>query len=174
MNQTFNAGLKLHKRTVVHHVDNFAFVDGVDRVLLFNVVPRVRQQLLEAQANFSFFAVDGENHDFDFLIHRNHFRWLGNPRVRHVSNVQQTVDAAKINKRTKVSDILDHTFADLTNFQFGHQFLLSVSTFFFDQRTTADNDVTTLFVDLENLTLNDAADVFADVARTTDVDLACR
>ena len=132
VNQTFDARLKFHKCTVVHHVDNLALVDGVDWVFLLDVVPWVRQQLLEAQTNLSFFAVDGKHHDVDFLIHRHHFRWLGDACVRHVGNVQQTVDAAKINKRTKVSDVLDHTFADLANFQFGHQFLLSVGTLFLD------------------------------------------
>ena len=91
--------------------------------------------------------------------------------MRHVGDVQQTVDATKINKRTEVRDVLDHTFADLTDFQFGHEFLLSVGAFLFDQRTTADDNVATLFVDLEDLTLNHTADVFADVARTSNVDL---
>ena len=174
MDQTFDARFQFHKRTVVHHVDDFAFVDGVDWVLLFDVVPRVWQQLLQAQTDFSFFAVDGQNHDFDLLVHRNHFRWLRDTRVRHVCDVQQTVDAAKVDERTEVGDVLDDTLADLANFQFGHQFLLCVRTFLFDQRTTTDDDVTTLFVDLENFALHDAADVFADVARTADVDLRGR
>ena len=91
--------------------------------------------------------------------------------MRHVGNVQQTVDAAKINKRTKVGDVLDQTFADLTDFQFCHQLLLAVCTFFFDQRTTRDNDVTALSINLQHFTLNDATNVIADVAGTADVDL---
>ena len=94
--------------------------------------------------------------------------------VRHIGDVQKTIDTAKVDERTKVGDVLDHTFADLANFQFGQQFLLCVGSFFFDQATTADNDVTTLLVDFKYFTLNDSSNVIADIARTANVDLTGR
>ena len=95
-------------------------------------------------------------------------------RVRHVGDVQQTVDSAEVNKRTKVGDVLDDTNANLTFDQFGKQFLLCVLAFFFDQATTADNNVSSLVVDLEDFALHDATNVFSDIARTTNVDLRGR
>ena len=88
--------------------------------------------------------------------------------------MKQAVDATKIDKRTKVGDVLDDTFADLTLFQFFHQLLLRVSSLFLDQRTTRYNNVSTLGVNLENFTLNDSTNVIADVARATNVDLRSR
>ena len=61
--------IEFYERTVVHHVDNFARMDRIDRILLFHVVPWVREHLLHAESNFDFLPVDVENHDFDFLIH---------------------------------------------------------------------------------------------------------
>ncbi len=58
---------------------------------------------------------------------------VGDPRVRHVGDVQQTVDAAEIDKRPEVGDVLDDPFADLPDFQFAHQLLLGVTSFFFNQ-----------------------------------------
>ena len=36
----------------------------------------------------------------------------------HIGDVQQTIDTAQVDERTEVGDVLDHTFADLANFQF--------------------------------------------------------
>ena len=72
MDQTFDAWLQFHKRTVVHHVDDFAGVSRADWELGFDVVPRVRQQLLETKRDFDFFPVDVENHHFEFFVHRHH------------------------------------------------------------------------------------------------------
>ncbi len=171
MYKTFDTWFEFYKRTVVHHIDDFARIDRTDWVFLFDVVPWVRQQLLHTQRDFRFFAVDVENFDFDFLIHGNHFRWVRNSSVRHVGDMQKTVDSAKINKRTKVGDVLDDTCADLAFDQIGQQFLLCILTFFFDQASTADHDIPSLVVDLKNFTLYDAADVFTNVAWTSNVDL---
>ena len=92
--------------------------------------------------------------------------------MRHVGDVQQAVDSAKVDESTEVRDVLDDTFANLTGFQFGHQLLLCVSTFFLNQRAAADDDVTTLVVNFQHFTLNDATDVIADVARSANIHLA--
>ena len=133
MDQTFDARFEFHKRTVIHHVDNFAGVSRADWEFRFDVVPRVRQQLLETKRDLDLFPVDVENHDFEFLVHRHHLRRMRNSSVRHVGDMEKTIDAAKIDERTEVGDVLDDTFADLTLFQLFHQLLLRVRTLFFDQ-----------------------------------------
>ncbi len=174
VNKTFDARFEFHERTISHDIDNFALVLGALRVTLFDVVPWIRFHLLDTQRDFFFFAIDIQNLDVDFLIDRNHFRWMRNSLMRHVGDVQQAVDAAKVNKRTKVRDVLDSTFSDVSFFEFSKQDLTVVFTFTFDQRPTADNNVPSLFIDFKNFTLNDSTNVIANVARTPNVDLACR
>ena len=45
-----------------------------------------------------------------------------NPLPRDIGNVQQAVNAAKINKGTVIGDVLDDTVEHLTFFQVGHEF----------------------------------------------------
>jgi hypothetical protein len=59
--------------------------------------------------------------DFDFLIDGNHLGWMADAFPAHVGDVQQTIDTTQVDERTEVGDVLDHTLADLTNFQFAHQ-----------------------------------------------------
>ena len=174
MHETFDTRLEFDEGTVRKHVDDFAVLNRADRVLLFDVIPRVGEQLFETQSDFHFLAIDVQDHHFDFLIHLHHLGWLRDTCVRHIGDVQKTVDSAEVNKRTEVRDVLDNTFANLTFFEVGHKFLLSVSTLFFDQRTTADNDVLANVINLQDFTLNDAIDVITDVAWTADVHLAGR
>ena len=81
VDQALDARLKLHKGTVVHHVDDFTFLNRSNWVLLFDFVPWVRQQLLQSQSNFDFLAVDIQNHHVEVLIHRDHLRRMRNPCV---------------------------------------------------------------------------------------------
>ena len=74
-------------------------------------------------------------------------------------------------KRTKVGDVLDNTFADLPDFQFFHQVSAIFFTLAFNERTTADDDISTGIVDLQNFGLDDAANEIADVAGATNIDL---
>ena len=49
--------------------------------------------------------------------------WLMRPQ-RHVGDVQQAVDAAEVDERAEVGDVLDHARADLALLDLGEQRLL--------------------------------------------------
>ncbi len=92
-----------------------------DRVLLLDVVPRVGLLLLQAQGDLLLLAVDVQDHDFDFLVDRDHFGRMADPLPAHVGDVQQAVDAAQVDERAEVGDVLDHALAELADFQFAEQ-----------------------------------------------------
>ena len=91
----------------------------------------------------------------------------------HVGDVQQAVDAAEVDERAEVGDVLDDALAELADFELREQLgLLLGSRCVFDQAAAADDDVAAGFVDLEDHALDRLADVVADVGRAADVDLA--
>ena len=67
MDQAFDAGFEFDERAVGHEVDDLALDLRADGVLGLDVVPRIGQLLLEAEADAFLFAVDVEHHDVDFL-----------------------------------------------------------------------------------------------------------
>src|SRR5690606_27446864 len=82
------------------------------------------------------------------------------------------IDAAEVDERAEVGDVLDDPHADLADFEFLHQVRAIFLALTLDQRTTADDDVPPSVVDLEYFGLDDAADEVADIAGATDIDLA--
>ena len=92
----------------------------------------------------------------------------------HVGDVQQAVDAAQVDERAELGDVLDHALAELADFERAEQLGLLLGPFGLDQRPAADDDVAPRVVDLQHDALDRAADVVADVGRAADVDLAGR
>lgn len=120
------------KGAVGNEVDDLAADAGTDRVLAFDVVPRVRHALLEAERNAILIAINVQNHYFDFLANLHNFRgWLNAPA--HIGDMKQSVHAVEINECTEVGDILDHTTAGFANLDVGKQYLFLLATTFFHQ-----------------------------------------
>src|SRR3954464_14391031 len=69
---------------------------------------------------------------------------------RHVRDVQQAVDAAEIDERAVVGDVLDDALEDLA---FGERLegvLLLLGVLFLEQRLAREHDVAALLVDLDH------------------------
>ncbi len=92
----------------------------------------------------------------------------------HVGDVQQAVDAAQVDERAELGDVLDDALAALADFELGQQLGLLLGPLGLDQRPAADDDVPPRLVDLQHEALDGPADVVADVGRAADVDLAGR
>ena len=143
-------------------------------VLVLDIVPRAGRHLLHAQGDFFFFVIDIKDHHFDFLINIDQFRGMSDSTMTHVGNVQQAVDPTEVDERTEFGDVLDHAFSHLADFQFAKQLFAIFLSLFFDQRPTANDDVSSCFVDFENFALHDSTDIFANVMRTSNIDLTRR
>ena len=136
VNEAFDAIFELDERTVGHDVDNFAADTSADGELGFDIVPGAGFFLLQSERDLFLFAIDVQNHDFDFLVDLHHLGWMVDAAPAHVGDVQQTIDTAQVNECTEVGDILDHTTANLTFGDFGQQRLLHLFALQFDQPTT--------------------------------------
>ena len=174
MNESFDAFLKLDKRAVGQDVDDDAVNAGTDRVLLFDARPRRRSHLLETERNLLFLIVDAENDDVEFLIDLDDFARIVDASPAHVRDMKETVDAAKVDERAEIGDVLDRAGTNLTDFEFAKDRRLLLATFLLDQIAAAHDDVAALRVDLENNALNRSVDKLADVGGTANIDLTRR
>ena len=162
------------ERTVGQNVDNLARNLGPDGVLGADVLPGAGRFLLQPEGDLFLFVIDVQNDHFQFVIDLHHLSRMVDSTPAHIGDVQQAVDSAEVNKCTKVGDVLDHTLAQLTDFEFLQQRLLHLFALFLDEAAARDDDIATLFVDLEDQAVEFLADEVCDIRRTADVDLTCR
>ncbi len=86
--------------------------------------------------------------------------------------MEQAVDAAEVDERAEVGDVLHDALADLTLLEFAEQLALHFRTLIFDQLAARHDDVPALLVDLQDHAADFLADVVADIVRTADINLA--
>ena len=79
-----------------------------DRILLLDGQPGIGLELLHAQRNAPFLAIELQHLDRDLIARMHHFGGMADARVRHVGHVQQAVDAAQVDERAVVGEILHH------------------------------------------------------------------
>ncbi len=171
VDESFDAFFELHESTIGHDVRDGALDAGGDGVLLFGMFPRRGLFLLKAEGNLFFFLVDVEDHDLDLLIEFDHVAWVVDASPGHVRDVEEAIDAAEIDKRAEVGDVLDGALAGLADDDFAEEFLFGFAALFFEELAARDDDVASFEIDLEDFGIDGAADVFADVGGTADVDL---
>ena len=87
---------------------------------------------------------------------------------------KQAVDAAEINERTVIGDVLDHAVDHLTLFEVLHQLLALLGAGLFQNRAARHHDVAAAAIHLEDLERLRVVHQRGDVADRTDVDLRAR
>ena len=172
VHQPLDAFLQLAERAVGHDVDHLGIVNAADGISLLDIFPRAGFLLLEAQGDLFLFLVDGEDFDFDFLIDLEHFAGVIDSAPGHVGDVQQAVDAAQIDERAEVGDVLDGALADFADRQAVERLALQLFALLLDHLAAGDDDVAPLLVDLENDRVDGAADPVGNFAGPADVHLA--
>src|SRR3954447_6939100 len=174
VDQAFDARLELDERAVVGDVGDATGEAGTQRVLGFDALPRIVQQLLHAQRDAVRLVVDLDDLDLHGLADREHFGRMVDAAPRDIGDVQQTVDAAEINERTVIGDVLDHAVDDLTLFEVLHQLLTLLGASLFENRAARHDDVAAATVHLEDLERLRVVHQRRNVADRTDVDLRTR
>ncbi len=117
VDEALDARLQLHERAVVGDVGDAALELGADRELGLDALPRIVEQLLHAERDAVRLVVDLDDLDLHRLADVEHLGRVVDAAPRDVGDVQQAVDAAEVNERTVVGDVLDHAVDDLTLFE---------------------------------------------------------
>ena len=119
--------------------------------------------MLERKGNLFLFLVHVQNVDLEFLVDLDHVSGVLNAIPGHVRDVQQAIDAAQVDERAELGDVLDDALAGLARLDGREQFALQAGAVFFQQLAAGNDDVASNLVDLEDHALDFAVDVIADV-----------
>ena len=151
VDQALDARLQLHERAVVGDVGHAALELGVDRVAGGDALPRIGQQLLDAERDAVRLVVDLDDLDLDRLADGHDLGRMVHAAPRHVGDVQQAVDAAEIDERTVLGDVLDDAVDDLTLFEVGHELGALLGAALFEDGAARHDDVAAAAIHLEDL-----------------------
>ena len=170
MHEAFDAGFDFNERTVVGDVRDLAEETGALRIAAADADPRIFAELLEAEGDAALFLVELENLGGDFLTNLNDFARMADAAPGEVGDVEEAVDAAEINERTVVGDVLDDALDDgafLERLEELGAFFAHVG---FDDGAAGDDNVVALAVKLDDLEFEGLAFVRRRVLDRTGVD----
>src|SRR5438445_3500328 len=174
VDQAFDARLQLDERAVVGDVGDAAGKARVQRILRLDPLPRIVQQLLHAERNAVGLVVDLDDLDLDRLADGQDLGRVIDPAPGDIGDVQQAIDAAEVDERTVIGDVLDHAVDHLALFEVLHQFLALLGAGLFENRAARHHDVAAAAVHLENLERLRIVHQRRDVADRADIDLRAR
>lgn len=120
VHQTFDTFFQLGEAAVVGQVGDAGHDAGAFRVTRLDGNPWVFAQLLQAQRYAVALAVELQHLDIDLVANVDDLGRMLDALPGHVGDVQQTIDAAQVNERTVVGEVLDDTL-DLLAFLQGFQ-----------------------------------------------------
>src|SRR5690606_18417308 len=112
-----------------------------DRVLGRNAFPRIAFELLHAEADALGLGVDADDLNLHGVTDIDDLARVVDALVAHVGDVQQTVDAAEIDERTVIGDVLDHAVDHLALGQLVDQFAALLGAGLFEDGAARDDDI---------------------------------
>ncbi len=112
-----------------------------------------------------------EHDHVDLVVHLEQLGRMADAAPRHVGDVQQAVDAAQIDERAVVGDVLDDALEHLAFGEGLERVLLLLGVLFFEERLARQHDVAALLVDLDHAHAQFLAAQRVEVPHGTDVDL---
>src|SRR4029077_19472133 len=174
VDETLDAGLEFHERTVVGDIGDATGVARTHRVLGFDPLPRIVLQLLHAERDAVGLVIDLDDLDLHLLADVEHLGRMVDAAPRDVGDMEQAVDAAQVDERTVVGDVLHHAVDDLTFLEVLHQLLALFGARLFQHGAARDHDIAAPAIHFENLERLRHVHQRGHVADRSDVDLAAR
>ncbi len=172
VDQAFDARFELDEGAVVGQADDLAADADAGRESVHHRRPRIGHQLLVAERHAFGRLVVLQNNDIDLIVDLEEFRRVTDAAPRHVRDVQQTVDAAEVDERAVVGDVLDHAAEDLALGERLERRLLLLGVLLFEEDLAREDDVAALLVDLDDAHAELLPLQRIEVANGTHVDLA--
>src|SRR6185437_6190878 len=174
VDQAFDARLELDEGAVIGDVGDAALEAGGDRILGLDALPRIVEQLLHAERDAVGLVVDLDDLDLDLLADVEHLGRMIDAPPCDVGDMQQAVDAAEVDERTVIGDVLHHAVDDLALFEVQHELLTLLGAGLFEDRAARHDDVAATAIHLEDLERLRVVHQRGNVADRTNVDLAAR
>src|SRR5437773_3358025 len=172
VDQALDPRLELDERAVVRDRHHLALHARAHRVLRGHVLPGVRLQLLQAEADAFALPIDVEDLDLDLLPDVHHLGRVRHPPIAHVGDVEQAVHAPEVDEGAEVGDVLDDALPHLADLQLLHQHVALGLALGLEQHAAAHHDVAAPLVQLDDLELEALAHQLIDVGHASQRDLA--
>jgi hypothetical protein len=157
VHQALDAGLDFDERAVVRQVRDLAEQARSLRIAPGNADPGILAQLLQAEGHAILLGVELEHLGGDFVADVEHFGGVLHPAPGQVGDVQQAVDAAQIDERAVIGDVLDDALDGGAFLQAGEQRLALGAGAGFQHRAARHHHVVPLAVELDDLELHGLA-----------------
>ena len=119
-------------------------------------------------------VVDLDDAHLDLLADAEHLARMVDPPPSDVGDVQKAVDAAEVDERAIIGEVLDRALDDLPFGEVGDDLVALLRPALLQNRAARDDDVAAAPVHLENLERLRDVHERRDVAHRADVDLAAR
>ena len=104
MNKSVNTGFKFDKCSERYHTNNLSFYNWAYNIFFSCHCPRVGSYVFKWKRNFALFFIYIKNNNLYSISFWKYFLRIWNSSPAHFRNVDKSVNAAEINKRTKVSN----------------------------------------------------------------------
>ncbi len=107
--------------------------------------------MLQAQRYALPFTIELEDADVDFFTDLDHLGRMLDALPRHIGDVQQAVDAAQIDERAVIGEVLDHTLDGRALLEIIEERGTLGAVLLFDHGTPRYHDVVALLIELDDL-----------------------
>ena len=145
---------------------------ALDGVAIGHRAPRVGHELLVAERHALGRRVVLEHDDVHFVVDLEDLGGMADAAPRHVGDVQQAVDAAQIDERAVIGDVLDDAAEHLALGQRLERVLLLLGVLLLEEDLAREHDVAALLVHLDDAHAQLLAAQGVEVAHGAHVDLA--
>ncbi len=172
MDKALDPRLQLDEGAVVGDVGDAAGEPGIGRVLELDAFPRIGFELLHAERDALRLGVEADHLDLDVLADIERLGRVVDAAPGDVGDVQQAIDAAQIDERAVIGDVLDDAGEDLAFLEARHQFGTLLGAALFEHGAARYDDVAARAVHLEDLERLRRSEERRDVAHRADIDLA--
>src|SRR5882724_2206896 len=154
MDQAFNALFQLDESAVVGNAQDAALDARANGIALRSVKPGVRRELLKAERNAQFFRIVLQNFYLNLIAHVNEVTRMREPAPGHVSDMEQAVNAAHIDERAVVGQVLHRAGEDSAFGQILKGLAALGGDFFIENGLARNHNVAALFVQLNDPNFN--------------------
>src|SRR5437762_3424756 len=169
VDQALDAPLDLDEGAVLGEAHDLAADARVDRQALGDRRPRIGHDLLHAERDALALRVVLEDDHLHALADVDDLGGMRDPAPRHVGHVEEPVDAAEIDERAVVRDVLDRTLEDDALLQHLERLGLERRALALEDRSPGHHHVPARAVELEDGEAPALADVAIEVARRPEV-----
>src|SRR6185436_3514339 len=151
VNESFNTRFKFNERTVISNARHFAIDSRANRETFLDAGPRIRKQLFVAERNAFTLAIKLQNFDLNIVANAEQLVRILQPPPRHVRDVKQAIDTAKIDERAVVSEILDLTLDDDVLFDLLQRLIFPAGVLLLDHSIARQHHVRPFAIELDYL-----------------------